>query len=116
MLRKGQTVLRDAYDYATAPNQTETQKLAVITATAAGWVLWELAKDGLNLEVLAPATVLLLSGGSLVRKEGAANLAFKAMETGASIYNSGVTLYNNFKAKPAAPKEEVTEAITKRNN
>lgn len=116
MLRKGQAALRGAYDYATAPNQTETQKLAVITAAATGWALWELAKDGLNLEVLAPATVILLSGGGLVRKEGAANLVVKALETGSSLYNSGLTFYNNFKAKPAAPNEEVTETITKRNN
>ena len=110
MLRKGQEAFRAVADYTTAPSESETKKLATITALATTWALWELCKDGLNLELVAPAAVLLVSGGSLVRKEGMANLTMKTFETAGSIYHSGVTLYNNWKNK--APAQAPTEAPT----
>lgn len=109
MLRQAQTKLQGAFDYATAPTQSETTKMAVITGVALTYGLCELIKDGVNLELLGPCMVLLLSGGSLVRKEGAGALVFSAMETSMSLYKQGVTFYNNFR-KPAVPAGEVHDA------
>ena len=109
MLRQAQTKLNTAFDYATAPTQSETTKMAVITGVALTCGLFELIKDGVNLELIGPGLVLLLSAGSLIRKEGTGALVVKTMETGTSLYNQGITFYNNLR-KPATPAADAHDA------